>query len=271
MALAAAKMAPLRLALPPSLGKEALRGPAGQLEAFLSRTLAQPWEVRVADSYETLAKDILSGRLDMAWAPPFVCARIEAMGVRVLVRGVRRGASTYRAALVCRAEAKFTLERLNGLTAMWVDRDSVGGYLLAMAFLKSKGLEPSKTFFAQQFAGSYKAALEAVVEGRAEVTSVFTPPASANADLLAGVSDIAPELRSRLAAIAVTDESPNDGVAVSMSADPASTVAFERALLDMHRVPEGITLLRELFNAERFEPAPKMGYRALYRVALASL
>jgi phosphonate transport system substrate-binding protein len=30
-------------------------------------------------------------------------------------------------------------------------------------------------------------------------------------------------------------------------------------------------LLKDIFNADRFEPAPRMGYRALYRVALASL
>src|SRR6185369_2058104 len=114
-------------------------------------------------SYESLAKDLLSGKVDAAWAPPFVCARIEAMGVRVLVRGVRHGASSYRAALICRAESPLTIDTLGGRAAVWTDRDSVGGYLLAMALLRGKGLDPNKLFPKQEFAGSYKAALEAVL------------------------------------------------------------------------------------------------------------
>jgi phosphonate transport system substrate-binding protein len=261
----------LRLGLPPSLGQQSAGERANRLSVFLTRGLGQPWQVSIADSYDGLAKDVLSGRLDAAWAPPFVCARLEAMGVRVLVRGVRRGASTYRAALVGRQDARITLERLQGLTALWVDRDSVGGYLLAMAYLKGRGFEPSKVFFAQQFAGSYKAALEGVAGGRAEVTSVFAPPAHASTDGLAGVDDVAPALRKQLAVIALTDESPNDGIAVAMSVQPALAGTLEKVLLGMHGTPEGASLAKDLFNAERFEAAPKMGYRALYRVALATV
>lgn len=260
----------MRFGLPPSLGKDALKDRADRLKSFLTRSVGQDWSVSVAGTYDGLAKDILAGRLDAAWAPPFVCARIEAMGVRVLVRGIRRGASTYRAALLCRSDAKITVERLQGLSAIWVDRDSVGGYLLAMAFLKSKGLEPSKTFFAQQFAGSYKAALEGLVQGKAEVTSVFAPPASVSQDALSGLDDIAPELRQSVAVVALTEESPNDGVAVSMGVQPAVITALEKTLLQMHGNDKS-GLLKDVFNAERFESAPKMGYRALYRVALATV
>ena len=39
----------------------------------------------------------------------------------------------------------------------------------------------------------------------------------------------------------------------------------------LHATEEGKQLLEQCFHAERFELAPRMGYRALYRVALASL
>jgi phosphonate transport system substrate-binding protein len=271
MALTAAGSAELHFALPPSLGKDVMRDRADRLERFLTRSLGTPWRVVVAESYDALAKDILSGRLDAAWAPPFVCARIEAMGVRVLVRGVRRGASTYRAALLCRAEARISIDRLNGLTALWVDRDSVGGYLLPMAYLKSRGLDPQKTFFSQQFAGSYAAAVDGIMQGRAEITSIFAPPAQVSSDALAGMDSVAPQHKAGVAVVAVTDESPNDGVVVSMGAQPPLVAGLEKTLVEMHRSAENGTLLKDVFNAERFEPAPKMGYRTLYRVALASI
>src|SRR5690242_1296531 len=103
---------PLVFALPPSLGTEQAADRGARLARFLSNSMGKRVEVSVAQSYEGLAKDLLAGRTDMAWAPPFVCARVEAMGVRILVRGVRKGASTYRAALLCRKGRGLTLDKL---------------------------------------------------------------------------------------------------------------------------------------------------------------
>src|SRR5687768_7081841 len=143
------------LILPPSLGPDRIAKHAQALEAFLLKRLGKPVEVTVARSYDQLAKDVLAGRADAAWAPPFICARLEAMGVRMLVQGVRRGAVSYRAALLCRRDRALTLEELSGLKALWVDRDAVAGYLLPLAFLRSRGIDPAKAFVTQDFAGSY--------------------------------------------------------------------------------------------------------------------
>ncbi|XXF76814.1 PhnD/SsuA/transferrin family substrate-binding protein [Myxococcaceae bacterium GXIMD 01537] len=261
-----------RFGLPPSLGSESARERADRFAAFLQRALGKLVEVHVAASYETLAKDLLSGRADAAWAPPFVCARMEAMGVRVLVRGLRRGTSSYRSALVCRAGSGLTVERLRGTTAAWVDRDSVAGYLLPTAYLKTQGLDPAKAFSAQQFAGSYQAALEAVLSGKADVASVFCPPASTGLTFTSGLEDVLGKgYGNKFELMAYTDEAPNDGVLVAMTVPPSLVEALERSLTELDSTAEGQALLRDIFNAQKFEPAPRMGYRALYRVALASL
>ena len=51
----------------------------------------------------------------------------------------------------------------------------------------------------------------------------------------------------------------------------AQAQALERVLLAMHESPDGHVVLDQAFHCERFEAAPRLGYRALYRVALASL
>lgn len=261
-----------RFGLPPSLGSESAHERADRLAAFLQRALGKLVEVHVASSYETLAKDLLSGRADAAWAPPFVCARMEAMGVRVLVRGVRRGASSYRSALLCRAGAGLKVETLKGTAAAWVDRDAVAGHLLPTAYLKSQGVEPARTFISQQFTGSYRGALEAVLAGTADVTSVFCPPASTGLTFASGVEDVlGPGTGGKFELMAYTDEAPNDGVLVAMTVPQPLVEALETTLTGLHATPEGQALLRDIFNGEKFEPAPRMGYRALYRVALASL
>jgi phosphonate transport system substrate-binding protein len=71
--------------------------------------------------------------------------------------------------------------------------------------------------------------------------------------------------------IVYTEEAPNDGVPVAMSVPPALVSTLESTLLGLGESPEGQELLKNVFSADRFEPAPRMGYRALYRVALASL
>jgi phosphonate transport system substrate-binding protein len=242
-----------------------------QLHEYLKSALQRELEVVVPATYEQLARELLAGKVDAAWAPPFVCARIEAMGVRVLVRGVRNGASAYRAALVCRADSTLTVDQLQGSAAAWSDRDSVGGYLLPMAFLREKGLDLAKTFAKQDFVGSYRKALEAVHEGRAQVTSIFAPTAKATTADATGLLELWPEKASAFRVLAYTEEAPNDGVAVSMSASTSVVADLEKALLAMHQSPAGQAVLHDCFAADRFEVAPRMGYRALYRVALASL
>jgi phosphonate transport system substrate-binding protein len=260
-----------RFGLPPSLGSEQARGRAEQLAASIERALGRRVEVTVAASYEALAKDLLAGRADAVWAPPFVCARVEAMGVRVLARGVRHGRSSYRSALVARAGSGLTLEKLQGTRVAWVDRDSVGGYLLPSAYLKAKGLEPARTFAAQQLTGSYRAALEAVLAGTLDVACVFCPPESTGMTFADGIEVVLPGQGGAFELITYTEEAPNDGVPVGMGVAPEVASQLERALLGMHESEEGRRLLEDIFTAERFEPAPRMGYRALYRVALASL
>ncbi|MBM7113909.1 phosphate/phosphite/phosphonate ABC transporter substrate-binding protein [Archangium primigenium] len=260
-----------RFGLPPSLGSGPARERAEALTAFLARALHRKVEVGVAASYEALTKDLLAGRADAVWAPPFVCARMEAMGVRVLARGVRRGRSSYRSALVVRAGSGLTLATLQGRRMAWVDRDSVGGYLLPAAYLKAQGLEPARVFSAQQFTGSYQAALAAVREGTADVASVFCPPESTGLVYSDGVEVVLPGQGGAFDLLAYTEEAPNDGVPVGMSVAADVAALLERAFLTLHERADGQRLLEEIFTAERFEPAPRMGYRALYRVALASL
>lgn len=264
------KKTTFRFDLPPSLGAAQLRQRATRLEQFLSDTLHRPVTVQVAQSYEQLAKDVLAGRADAAWAPPFVCARLEAMATRALARGVRNGTSVYRSALVCLKERDLTLEKLSGTTVAWVDKDSVAGYLLPIALLKSKGVDPQRTFSAQSFAGSYVSALEQLCAAKVDVAAVFAPAANSSSEQT-GASQILPGCAEQLRVLAFTEESPNDGVVLSPSADGAAVLSLEKTLLTLDKTPEGRDLLAEVFAVDRFEAAPRMGYRALYRVAMASL
>ena len=259
-----------RFALPPSLGTEAARGRAVRLQAALEKHMARPVEVAVMPTYTELAREVLGGSADAAWGPPYVCARLEAMGVRAVARGIRRGTSSYRAALVVRADSGTSLYGLAGKTAAWVDKESAGGYLLALSMLRSQGLDPARMFFSQSFVGSYRAALEQVLARRADVTSLFGGSRE-DGTLVLGAEEILPGSERELSVLAWSDEIPNDGVLVAPEADPEAAFALEQSLLTLELEDDGAELLQDVFSVERFESAPPLGYRALYRVAMASL
>src|SRR6185436_19670290 len=152
----------LRFVTPPSLGSGHAERAAARMERFLSRYLAPAFdvEVTVAGSYAELARALSSGQAEIGWTPPLVGARIEASGGRALVRVVRGGSSTFRAAIVCQKGKPVDPSNLFGMRAVWVDRESTAGYLLPRAWVRSLGFDPDKVFASERFAGSHRAAVE---------------------------------------------------------------------------------------------------------------
>lgn len=258
---------PFRFVLaPPANGRDLGEGPK-RLEVALAGALARRTEVSVASSYGALEKDLLAGRVDAAWAPPFACARWEAMGSPVLLRQVRKGRATYRGAILGRSGDGLELGALSGKRVVWVDRHSAAGFLLPAACLRERGVDPGRVFVSQEFLGSYRACLEAVASGRADVTSVF---ASVDGEPR-GLTEVWPEKAHQFAVLALTQEVPNAGVAVAACLSDPLEGTLERLFLDLSGSEDGRALLSEVFHADGFEKAPRLGYRALYRVALAGL
>jgi phosphonate transport system substrate-binding protein len=259
----------LRMGLPPTLGVSKDDERLRELTAMLARSHARVTLV-LAPSYQELGRQMQLGQLDLAWAPPFVCARLEALGFRVLLRGVRKGASTYRSALVASCDAP-GVQSLKGKRAVWVDQDSVSGYLLPMAFLKASGFDLQRDFASQGFAGSFTAAVEQVGKKTADFTAVFAPPARVQWDGAAALEDLAPSLGRSLKVVAFTEEVPSSGLVAAPRARQDAVATVRRALELLESQPGGASLLERLFHIDSFEQAPPMGYRALYRLAVATL
>ena len=110
-----------------------------------------------------------------------------------------------------------------------------------------------------------------MAKGAVDVTSLFAPAAKAGQGGGTGLGEVWPGQEAAFRVLTFTDESPNDGVAVSMSMNGPMVTELEKAMLAMKDSSAGEQVLKDLFHADKFEPAPRMGYRALYRVALASL
>jgi phosphonate transport system substrate-binding protein len=257
----------VRFWLPPDRGAVRAQARAAVLADWMSAWLGATVEVRVAPSYRDLVLALERAEADLAWAPPAVCARAQA-SLRSVLTSVRFGETSCRAVLVVRVEAGIrSVADLNKKRAVWVDPLSTSGHLTARLHLRELGLDPESVFSEQRFAGSYQAALTDVIEGRADVTSVYAVNCSAAAtqrELL----EIAGPGASKLGLLETTAASPFDALVVPKSS-PDST-ELERRILAL--TPRGSpAMLLEVCRADRFVRGSVDEYRRFDRVLDSAL
>ena len=199
--------------LPPSLGTLRATARADLLADWLRQRLGFAIEVKVASSYETLAGAVLAAQVDLAWAPPSICAQVESQAAAIYT-AVRDGQSSYAAAIVALDGRFGSLAELRGKRAAWVEPRSTGGHLLAAAALRAEGIDPDRDLAEQTYAGSYGDALRAVLGDRADFTSVFVASPKPYA-VLRPLHDLVGSGADRLTALAFTSRSPCDGLVVT--------------------------------------------------------
>lgn len=219
----------LRLLLPPSVGSARARARAELLDQSLRADLAETVTIDVADSYADLGDRAERGDADLVWMPPTVCARLEPH-LRGIFKCVRQGSTSYRSAVVVARRSIATLDGLAGRRAAWVDRLSVGGYLLAHSELRARGL--AERLGEQRFCGSYPAALDALLDGEADFAAVTVrddTPAALREALAAFGGKAAAD---RLEGIHVTRDSPNDAIGLTRALDAKRAERIARRVFE---------------------------------------
>lgn len=252
-------------ALPPAVGNEFERA---QLVRGALAVIGCS-NVRTPLTYGTLMDELATGHVDAAWAPPLVCARMEMLGSRVLLRAVRGGAATYRAVLFARADAKLSLETLEGKQAAWLDQRSMSGYVLPRALIRKLGKDPEKVFTRQKFLGSYVACVQAVLDGKVDLSSTYATSA-ASPTARHGFIEIAGARAEELTPIAFSEECPNDGIVLSPRMPQELAAQFADAFTGMLREHAAAHALATALEVDGFEVPPSDSYRLLRDEVAAS-
>jgi phosphonate transport system substrate-binding protein len=240
--------------LPPSLGKDPQWEMARELAAVLydaGFTLVVPFK-----TYKELQQALLAGEVHAAWGPPLLCSHVEAAGGTVALRAVRDGAVTYRSAIVGRARDGFSLETLTSggfrPRVAWVDEASVAGYLLPRACLRARGIDFRSAFLEERMLGSYNACIDALIGYESDLSALFVGQR--------GLEHSWGERALRLKTLALTDETPNDGVVVSgtLSSDRAGHLiqSLERMIASDH----ARRVIMTAFNVDDFDHPVKGTY-----------
>ncbi len=258
----------LTILFPPTLGRVRASARAQLLAESLERQLGMRAIVKVANTYVELEEKVLNKQVDLAWAPPSICAKAEEQEQTIL-KAVRQGRSMYRSVLIRRKGEPVSLESLTAKDATpirgaWVDPLSTGGHLLAISLLRQSGVDTTTIFSEQTFHGSYQGALLALIRGDADISSIYVY-GQEEVDVRWSLSEHVGASETQLEGFAFSDESPSDGLIDTGNNESA------RDLVDiLLNKPENRarTLLLELIDAENLELAKETDYWAI-RQALA--
>jgi len=133
----------------------------------------------------------------------------------------------------------------------------MGGCILPRYYLRSRGLELDRVLSEEKLLGSYDACFRAVLDGEADLTSSYATRRGL------GYIDLCGERAVELRALAYTDESPNDGVALSPTLRRDEAESLRRTLIEILTTERAGDLLSSGFDVNGFDQPPPGTYSAL--------
>jgi phosphonate transport system substrate-binding protein len=226
-----------------------------------------PVEVVSYADYAALEAKLKDGAVDLAWLPPALAVRAaDAKMVTLLAEVVRAPGAFFYGTLYVRASSPWhRVDDLRGACVGWVDRDSCSGYLFPRQALVLRGLDVGRLFAAEKFCGSHAEVARCLLAGEIDVGATFLNMDVSRADgdagvLSAGWYDTTDE---PMRPLMTTDPIPSDVLCTGRSVDDAMRRRVLEALVGLANDPRGKAALRELFAAERFEPADERRYASV--------
>jgi phosphonate transport system substrate-binding protein len=217
-------------------------------------------ELRESATYEDLANDVKSQRIDVAWLPPIVHLRLG-KAVTPLGSILRDGRVTYETALIVPKDSKVkTIASLRGARAGWVDRWSAAGFVLPRVNLALLGIDATSFFRTETFYGSHRAVVRALVDGACDVAGTFAQ-AGANGKVKGGAWSDVPGAEVRV--LATFGAIPPDVIGARSDLDDTRLSALREAFRATSTDAEGKRLLQDAFGGETFVEDQSKSYESL--------
>lgn len=199
---------------------------------ILSRVAGVNFDAYTAPSYAEMAREVETGAVALAWAPPVLAIDLDTRGIAYpLAVPVRSGMLTYNTALIVRERVPTSLAELRGKRMAWVDRESSSGYIVPRIHLASLGHDPRKFFAHETFQHSHIGVVDAVASGRVDAGATFYSIDATGKIVSAGwTAQDGTTIRS-VKVVATAGPIPNDMIIVAKRLPVAVRGAIQRWLL----------------------------------------
>ncbi len=246
----------------PSQESDKIAETAEPMAQFVSKEIGIPIKTFTSTNYVGLVEAMGSGNVDIgALAPLAYVLANDQNGAQVLLKTSRKGALTYHAMFITRADSGIKrIEDAEGKRMAFVDPASASGYLFPAAYLKSKGFNPEKFFSQTKYAGSHDNAVKAVYNGDVDVAVVYD-------DARNIVEKTIPDVKEKVVKIGQTEEIPNDTISVRKGLDPALAQKIKAAFLKYAQTPEGKKTLMAVYEIDGMAEAANADYDVVRRTA----
>jgi phosphonate transport system substrate-binding protein len=233
------------------------------LAAYLSERMGLTVKLSILSRYGNIIARIKEEKVDGAFLGSFTGAlAISQLEVVPLARPVNMdGTSTYLGHIFARKDSGIkTAADMKGKSLAMVERATTAGYIFPLAWLKQQGIEDIDTYFGDHFfAGSHDAAIDAVLNNKADV-------GAAKNTIYERMQELHPRIDKELVILASSPRVPSNGLCVREGLSEIHKKQLKILLLNLHRDEKGFDALQKL-GAERFVATSKEDYQQVIDLA----
>lgn len=205
---------PLKLVMVPSTDSTKILSSMKPVAQCLEKETGLSFDISVPNSYIVAIEGMGSKKVDIAFLPTFgYLLAHEKYGAEAILKASRNGETTYRAAILARADKNIkTVSDLNGKKIAYVDPASTSGYILPKKLFMDSKIKPSQ----EVFQGKHDAVVTAVYQGQVDAGAVFynKPVDGKIKDAREKVKVQFPDVEDKVKIVTLTDDIPNDPIVI---------------------------------------------------------
>ena len=149
---------------------------------------------------------------------------------------------------------------MKGKTLVLVERATTAGYVFPLAWFKLQGVKDINTYFSDHFfAGSHDAAIDAVLNNKADI-------GAAKNTIYERMRELHPRVDKELVILASSPRVPSNGLCVSKKLPEKHKEQLKNLLLNLHLDEKGVNVLQK-FGAKRFVTTGRKDYQPVLNLA----
>lgn len=230
---------------------------------YLSKKIGVPVRLKILARYGNIIDHFSYSAMDGAFFGSFTYTLAHLrLGVEVLARPeALDGSSTYHGLIFVRKDSGIrNVKGMKGKRLAFVDKATTAGFLFPLAYLMRNGVSDYKTYFKEiYFAGTHEAAIQDVLNGKADI-------GSAKNTVFERMVQSDKTISKELVVLAKSANVPENALAVRRDLDTAMKRALLDALLNMGDSKGGQTILLN-FGAKKFIPTTDKEYWPIIQYA----
>ncbi|WAA65296.1 phosphate/phosphite/phosphonate ABC transporter substrate-binding protein [Microbacterium oxydans] len=277
------------LALVPSQDQDGLVDTAAPLTDYLTKELGIEVTGVVSKDYQAAVEAMGAGQAQIGFLPSLQLWQANDMyDAKVVLQTERNGNITYPAQFMTNNPDKYcddepverdgmlfcngadamtgpagldSIDKVKGAKVAVLGPGSPAGYIYPILALQEAGLD-TDTDIQQIPVTANDASVLAVYNGDAEVGFSFW-------DARTIVAKDTPDVGQKVVVFAMTEEIPNDGVALSSDLSPELQDRITKALEDFSNTPEGSEILTSIYSITKLAPADPDSLDVVARAAQA--